>query len=84
MRKETKVVSYSILAVLFGWTGYFVLRIDCISYLVIRPCDLVAAIIGVVFWGMALVMAILAKKSGESSDNYGGRANPNGFNASPL
>jgi hypothetical protein len=83
MRKETKVVSYSILAVLFGWAGYFVLRIDCISVFVIRPCDLVAAIIGVVFWGIALVMAIMAKKAGESPDSYGGKANPDGLSASP-
>jgi len=54
------------LALVFGWTGYLVIRIDCISYFVVRPCDVAAGIVGVVFWIIAVAMFILARKLGGS------------------
>jgi hypothetical protein len=68
MLRETKVVLLTLLIVVFGYLGYFVLRIDCVSYLVIRPCDFVGATIGVFFWGIAFVLAVFVKRLGWKSD----------------
>jgi hypothetical protein len=68
MLRQAKAVVLTIFAVAFSLSGYFVLRADCFSYLVIRPCEQVGVVIGLSLWAASLVMLIIAKKMENNPD----------------
>src|SRR5215467_15391607 len=68
MKKQTRGIVYTCLALLFGFTGLLILRVGCLYVFVVHPCDPTSGIIGFAFWFAALAMIILGRKIGWSQD----------------
>ena len=65
---------FTLAGVLVGLIGYFVVRFGgCLTYLVIRPCDVVAGVIGILLGitaiGLLIIGRIIQRK--EDSKDHG-------------